>query len=425
MDPTQRPDREVIAKEIDKMECGRPVTQYDVLAWMQTRKRMIKKKEERTNILKEHMMRPLSSSMHSLPPGAGAGWQHVQQPYLVHATTTSIVPPGSEIQPPPPPTEGSLGEIPLTSVGVGSHSNLGSISGFASMPQQPGMVMSAMTTRMHKHDRIKRPRMDYNDPQVFRLTHAYESGEKQDAEKLAKEIDGMEGGRQVDAIAVKAWLKNRLRFSESDRKKRQRCDFSQLQLKRLLEVYELSDVDRPDRESLAQELDLMDGGRRVSRADVKAWLKNRHHANRRRIGQDPNSSLHAKLRKAVHHDHKGSMTLNQALTPHATMEGKSGTLEHYHHYMAQNSHRFTAYLHNPHLQPLSEHVVVQAEVQVGAEIPKEPSTEEAVACHESDCSTAAVTTCHVEHHEPPEPPKDGAGVGEDSEAPPAPDLVAL
>jgi len=48
MDATLRPDRETVAKDIDKMEGGRPVTQYDVLAWMQTRKRMIKKKEERT-----------------------------------------------------------------------------------------------------------------------------------------------------------------------------------------------------------------------------------------------------------------------------------------------------------------------------------------------------------------------------------------
>jgi len=35
MDPSQRPDRELIAKEIDKLDAGRPVTQYDVLAWMQ------------------------------------------------------------------------------------------------------------------------------------------------------------------------------------------------------------------------------------------------------------------------------------------------------------------------------------------------------------------------------------------------------
>jgi hypothetical protein len=33
---------------------------------------------------------------------------------------------------------------------------------------------------------------------------AYESGEKQDTEKLAKELDGLEGGRSVDATAVKA-----------------------------------------------------------------------------------------------------------------------------------------------------------------------------------------------------------------------------
>ena len=36
------------------------------------------------------------------------------------------------------------------------------------------------------------------------MTQAYESGEKQDPEKLSKEIDGLEGGRAVDATAVKA-----------------------------------------------------------------------------------------------------------------------------------------------------------------------------------------------------------------------------
>jgi hypothetical protein len=114
----------------------------------------------------------------------------------------------------------------------------------------------------------------------------------------------------------------------------------------------------------ATELDAMDGGRRVTRADVKAWLKNRclllllsscqmtwlrarrppitdrhrmtyklaarssahlsspltkvqsrymlmslgwgcrHHANRRRSGQEPNMSLHAKLRKGQHGEFK-------------------------------------------------------------------------------------------------------------------------
>ena len=35
MDPAHRPDREMVAKEIDKLDGGRPVTHYDVLAWMQ------------------------------------------------------------------------------------------------------------------------------------------------------------------------------------------------------------------------------------------------------------------------------------------------------------------------------------------------------------------------------------------------------
>ena len=39
--------------------------------------------------------------------------------------------------------------------------------------------------------------------QVFRLVQVFESGEKQDAEKLAKEIDGLDGGRNVDGQAVK------------------------------------------------------------------------------------------------------------------------------------------------------------------------------------------------------------------------------
>ena len=38
---------------------------------------------------------------------------------------------------------------------------------------------------------------------------------RQDPEKLAKEIDGLEGGRMVDTAAVKAWLKNRLPYSLS------------------------------------------------------------------------------------------------------------------------------------------------------------------------------------------------------------------
>ena len=297
---------------------------------------------------------------------------------------------------------------------------------------------------------------------MFRLVQAYDSMEKQDPEKLAKEIDGLEGGRSVDATAVKAWLKNRLRFSEADRKKRQRYDFNQTQLKRLLEVgvvpdasaccvppfsysflvaalfpalawsvqyvsagasvakalaawrcsqdvritdglgallhlcvpiddefqddfgvlreadgrvqvYELPENERPDRELLAQELDGVEGGRRCTRADVKAWLKNRHHANRRRSGQEPNSSLHAKLRKASQGDLKkrgmgipmdGPMGMaleaqagmhmvpGQQLDPQLSHQppapGAEGskTVEHFLHFVGQAQARWHQYLHH-------------------------------------------------------------------------------
>ena len=65
---TQRPDREIVAKEIDKLEGGRPVTQYDVLAWMQTRKRMIKKKEERNALNKDPDALRSGVNMHAMPP---------------------------------------------------------------------------------------------------------------------------------------------------------------------------------------------------------------------------------------------------------------------------------------------------------------------------------------------------------------------
>eukprot|EP00960_Hanusia_phi_P078128 768784-Hanusia_phi.AAC.2 len=51
MEEAKRPDREKLASELDGLEGGRQVSAYDVLAWMQTRKRMIKKKQLRNQIL--------------------------------------------------------------------------------------------------------------------------------------------------------------------------------------------------------------------------------------------------------------------------------------------------------------------------------------------------------------------------------------
>ena len=60
-----------------------------------------------------------------------------------------------------------------------------------------------------------------------------------------------------------------------DKKKRQREDFNTSQLKRLVEVYDMEESQRPDREQLAKELDQLDGGRNVDSAAIKAWMKNR------------------------------------------------------------------------------------------------------------------------------------------------------
>ena len=51
MEEGKRPEREKLASEIDGLEGGRQVSAYDVLAWMQTRKRMIKKRQMRSQIL--------------------------------------------------------------------------------------------------------------------------------------------------------------------------------------------------------------------------------------------------------------------------------------------------------------------------------------------------------------------------------------
>jgi hypothetical protein len=135
MDPAHRPDREIIAKEIDKLDGGRPVTHFDVLAWMQvlylhacshaggdlvvrehklvvrrhkqavptahaltqavltppyprtapappraaaqTRKRMIKKKEERQAMLKEPMRQQSIHGLSQNPVPVTPSW-HVQ-----------------------------------------------------------------------------------------------------------------------------------------------------------------------------------------------------------------------------------------------------------------------------------------------------------------------------------------------------------
>ena len=165
MDPTQRPDREIVAKEIDKLEGGRPVTQYDVLAWMQTRKRMIKKKEERNALNKDPDALRSGVNMHAMPPqpqiaGVQASWQMQQPTFLVHPPH-----PPPEGQPPPPP-DGDLPQVHLPP-GVVAHAPasvvmpvgvIGGGIGVGGMPVSKGL----------KNDRIKRPRMDYNDAQVRR-----------------------------------------------------------------------------------------------------------------------------------------------------------------------------------------------------------------------------------------------------------------
>lgn len=65
-----------------------------------------------------------------------------------------------------------------------------------------------------------------------------------DREQLAKELDGYQGGRHVDAQAIKAWMKNRyhsLKRTNGTRslvpgERKERQDFNSSQLKRLLEV---------------------------------------------------------------------------------------------------------------------------------------------------------------------------------------------
>ena len=164
MDLTQRPDREIVAKEIDKLEGGRPVTQYDVLAWMQTRKRMIKKKEERNALNKDPDALRSGVNMHAMPPqpqiaGVQASWQMQQPTFLVH--------------PPHPPPEASRHPLP-TGPAAGPPAARGSCActckrrnaGWChrGRDRRWGMPVS----KGLKNDRIKRPRMDYNDAQVRR-----------------------------------------------------------------------------------------------------------------------------------------------------------------------------------------------------------------------------------------------------------------
>ena len=57
----------------------------------------------------------------------------------------------------------------------------------------------------------KRKREDFNAAQLQRLAEVYETEEarRPDRDELAKELDQMEGGRQVDAAAIKVWMKSR------------------------------------------------------------------------------------------------------------------------------------------------------------------------------------------------------------------------
>ena len=56
----------------------------------------------------------------------------------------------------------------------------------------------------------KRKREDFNAAQLQRLVEVYETEEarRPDRDELAKELDQMEGGRQVDAAAIKVWMKS-------------------------------------------------------------------------------------------------------------------------------------------------------------------------------------------------------------------------
>lgn len=170
LDPAQRPDRDSIAKEIDKLDNGRTVTQYDVLAWMQTKKRMLKKKEERQAMLKEQM-RPQTMSHGAMQP-----WQmqhpQQQQPFLVHGGMPAQ--PGPDGQPAPPPDD-SVGP-PLTPGAQGQPMLAGvqsvQIVGVGPPPGGGVHPNAAMVAKQTKLDKMKRPRMDYNDAQARVFTPA-------------------------------------------------------------------------------------------------------------------------------------------------------------------------------------------------------------------------------------------------------------
>jgi hypothetical protein len=69
-----------------------------------------------------------------------------------------------------------------------------------------------------------------------------------------------------------------------DKKKRKREEFNQAQLKRLSEVYDTEESQRPAADQLAKELDRIEGGRNCAAAAVKAWMKNRYHTLKRTAG---------------------------------------------------------------------------------------------------------------------------------------------
>eukprot|EP00960_Hanusia_phi_P078129 768784-Hanusia_phi.AAC.3 len=88
-----------------------------------------------------------------------------------------------------------------------------------------------------------------------------EESKRPDKHALAKELDGMEGGRPVDAAAVKAWMKNRYHTCKRTRRpapsvpgeRKQRQDFNAAQLKRLVEVRGRGTVEGKEKEGRERE----------------------------------------------------------------------------------------------------------------------------------------------------------------------------
>jgi len=69
-----------------------------------------------------------------------------------------------------------------------------------------------------------------------------------------------------------------------NKKIRQREKFNQAQRKRLVEVYDMEESQRPDIDQLAKQLDLIEGGRHVDAAAVKIWIMNRYYSLKRTAG---------------------------------------------------------------------------------------------------------------------------------------------